>query len=122
VSGSGYFFLGGKDFVAELSWVDIHVENTGGVLNTVGIANLSHMTYSGKDPELSALAKGPTGAVLSFQFLPFKPLENIVSEGGSTSYSITIANVLAVPEAGALLLFGTGLIGLVGYRRSRRMQ
>jgi len=27
-----------------------------------------------------------------------------------------------VPEAGALLLFGTGLIGLVGYRRMRRMQ
>lgn len=27
-----------------------------------------------------------------------------------------------VPEAGALLLFGTGLIGLVGYRRVRRMQ
>jgi len=28
----------------------------------------------------------------------------------------------SVPEAGALLLFGTGLIGLVGYRRVRRMQ
>lgn len=28
----------------------------------------------------------------------------------------------SVPEAGALLLFGTGLIGLVGYRRMRRMR
>lgn len=27
-----------------------------------------------------------------------------------------------VPEAGALILFGTGLIGLVGYRRVRRMK
>ena len=26
------------------------------------------------------------------------------------------------PEAGALLLFGYGLIGLVGYRRVRRMR
>jgi len=30
--------------------------------------------------------------------------------------------LVTVPEAGALLLFGTGLIGLVGYRRVRRMQ
>ena len=28
----------------------------------------------------------------------------------------------SVPEAGTLLMFGTGLIGLVGYRRVRRMQ
>ena len=27
-----------------------------------------------------------------------------------------------VPEAGALVMFGSGLIGLVGYRRMRRMQ
>ena len=122
VTGSGYFILGAKEFIADLSWIDIHIENTGGVLNTVGTANLSNIFYKGLDAELSALAKGPTGAVLSFQFLPFKPLENIVSDGGTTSYSITIANVLAVPEAGALVLFGTGLIGLVGYRRVRRMQ
>lgn len=31
-------------------------------------------------------------------------------------------SLTTVPEAGALLLFGTGLIGLVGYRRVRRMQ
>jgi hypothetical protein len=32
------------------------------------------------------------------------------------------AQVSFVPEAGALFLFGTGLVGLVGYRRVRRMQ
>lgn len=33
-----------------------------------------------------------------------------------------VASVHSVPEAGALILFGTGLIGLVGYRRVRRMK
>ena len=35
---------------------------------------------------------------------------------------ISFGSPTAVPEAGTLLLFGTGLIGLVGYRRMRRMQ
>lgn len=35
---------------------------------------------------------------------------------------VTLFNPISVPEAGALLLFGTGLVGLVGYRRVRRMQ
>lgn len=32
------------------------------------------------------------------------------------------SQLVYVPESGAMLLFGTGLIGLVGYRRVRRMQ
>jgi hypothetical protein len=32
------------------------------------------------------------------------------------------SQLVYVPEAGALLLFGTGLVGLIGYRRVRRMQ
>ena len=39
-----------------------------------------------------------------------------------SSPKTTSARGWQVPEAGALLLFGTGLIGLVGYRRARRMQ
>jgi hypothetical protein len=31
-------------------------------------------------------------------------------------------SIVSVPEAGSLLLFCTGMIGLVGYRRVRRMQ
>lgn len=40
-------------------------------------------------------------------------LSHITQFGGGTT---------RVTEAGALLLFGSGLIGLVGYRRMRRMQ
>jgi hypothetical protein len=52
----------------------------------------------------------------------------IVGEGLTTDYLndrdvvISFGSPTAVPEAGALLLFGTGLFGLVGYRRMRRMQ
>lgn len=45
-------------------------------------------------------------------------------EGGGLSH-VTLfgpGSTTRVPEAGALLLFGSGLIGLVGYRRMRRMQ
>jgi len=37
-------------------------------------------------------------------------------------FSPKTTSATGVPEAGALLMFGTGLIGLVGYRRVRRMQ
>ena len=67
--------------------------------------------FSGSDYSAST----PTG--------PFSLREvvNILHAAGIQSTSFN-AEVFAAPEAGALLLFGTGLIGLVGYRRSRRMQ
>jgi len=52
----------------------------------------------------------------------------------SGSYGVAVVNIawpngslaqsqlVYVPEAGTLILFGTGLVGLVGYRRVRRMQ
>jgi hypothetical protein len=44
-------------------------------------------------------------------------------EGGAGA-KILVPDTLTqrVPEAGAMLLFGSGLLGLVGYRRARRMQ
>lgn len=49
---------------------------------------------------------------------PFDPPEN----GDKFSPKTTSATGTSVPEAGALLMFGSGLIGLVGYRRMSRMQ
>jgi hypothetical protein len=42
--------------------------------------------------------------------------------GGLSHITLFGPGTTRVPEAGALLLFGSGLIGLVGYRRMRRMQ
>lgn len=41
---------------------------------------------------------------------------------GAISHVSLYGQTTSVPEAGALLMFGTGLVGLVGYRRVRRMQ
>jgi len=50
----------------------------------------------------------------------FLVLETVIHHVGSGATSFDFA--VSVPEASALLLFGTGLFGLVGYRRVRRMQ
>jgi PEP-CTERM motif len=49
-------------------------------------------------------------------------LSSFWPENGSISHVTLYGNSTSVPEAGTLLLFGSGLIGLVGYRRVRRMQ
>jgi len=53
-------------------------------------------------------------------------IEHGANEGDTrfTTYTtpFTESGLTRVPEAGALLMFGSGLIGLVGYRRMRRMQ
>lgn len=56
-------------------------------------------------------------AVINLEAMGF---ENIINVGGISH--IDEFNGTRVPEAGALLMFGSGLIGLVGYRRLRRMQ
>lgn len=63
------------------------------------------------------LSWGPSGVV-------YDSLRLSYSGGGTLDVNAVGVNYGAspVPEAGALLLFGTGLFGLVGYRRVRRMQ
>jgi hypothetical protein len=85
-----------------------------------------------------------SGGTVSFNFTNFPGTPGLVAPGSesrfifiktnATSYTAGSAVLIdggiasvrayapALPEAGALFLFGTGLIGLVGYRRVRRMQ
>jgi len=43
-------------------------------------------------------------------------------EGEGAKILVPDTLIQRVPEAGAMLLFGSGLLGLVGYRRARRME
>jgi hypothetical protein len=55
----------------------------------------------------------------------FDPAWGPFSEQGGGLSHVTLfggGGTTRVPEAGALVMFGSGLIGLVGYRRMRRMQ
>jgi hypothetical protein len=54
----------------------------------------------------------------------FDPAWGPFSEQGGGLSHVTLfgPGTTRVPEAGALVMFGSGLIGLVGYRRMRRMQ
>lgn len=94
---------------------------TGGVhVDTAGV-----IPFDLTSPYLYLMAK--FGNQDAFYFLNGQTgtLTDLVSpfpaKGGGLSH-LTLFNPTQVPEAGALLLFGTGLIGLVGYRRARRMQ
>jgi hypothetical protein len=54
----------------------------------------------------------------------FDPAWGPFSEQGGGLSHVTLfgPGTTRLPEAGALIMFGSGLIGLVGYRRIRRMQ
>lgn len=71
---------------------------------------------------------GPDGAL--YYLDGFSSLSGFLPETGpfsSTGHGLSGITLFGpgttlVPEAGALIMFGTGLIGLIGYRRVRRMQ
>lgn len=57
-----------------------------------------------------------SGVILTISGLAF------AAYPGSNVQAAAIRELLTVPEAGALFLFASGFIGLVSYRRFRRMQ
>ncbi len=78
--------------------------------NTTGVTRIGGMDWSTR----------------SFQFLANSPSTTLTfaSFSSTTPYGAALDNVkvTAVPEAGAMILFASGLVGLIGYRRTRRMQ
>ena len=100
------------------------VAATGGVQVSAGFSGLDLTGYTyvfgkfGNDGALYYL----DGSITSLD--GFNPAWGPFTQQGGGLSHITLfgPGTTQVPEAGALLMLGTGLIGLVGYRRVRRMQ
>lgn len=60
-------------------------------------------------------------AELNYAVVNFNEAGVVIRNIGAISH-VGETNGTSVPEAGALITFASGLIGLVGYRRMRRMQ
>lgn len=97
---------------------------TGGVQVSAGFTGLDLTGYTyvfakfGQDGALYYL----DGTITSLD--GFDPAWGPFTQQGGGLSHITLfgPGTTRVPEAGALVMFGSGLIGLVGYRRMRRMQ
>ena len=109
------------DLTGAINWISIGTINTLGIINLNGQVNLTAITYTGTNSDLTALAAaGSATDVVTFQFVPAKDLTQLSTTGGQTSYSGTIT---AVPEPGAwvLVAMGTGLgVFLRGRKQVRR--
>jgi choice-of-anchor C domain-containing protein len=81
--------------------------------NTTGSYRIGGMNWTERSFQFLALGDQTT---LTFENYDLK---NPTNPWGA---ALDDVKVTGVPEAGALFLFGTGLVGLVGYRRVRRMQ
>jgi VPDSG-CTERM motif len=108
VTGSGSFVIhdGATPLTGTLSWVDIFQRGTGGDLNTLGVINLTGVSYAGSNPDLLALLSSGDIDTLTFQFVPAVSLAALKGPSThSTSFSGTIATV---PDGGTTV----GLLGL----------
>jgi hypothetical protein len=120
VMGTGTLYIvdtNGLDLTGTIQWDNITTLNNGGDLDLSGSIDLTGLNYSGvSSSDLRTLAlAGSAEDLVSFQFTSSGTLEDLVSTGGSTSYSgsISAASVGPTPEPTTLALFGAGLAGLL---------
>ena len=123
VTGTGTLHItdnAALDLTGSIQWISIATISVAGVLNLNGQVNLTGITYTGANSDLSALAAAGSGEdVVTFQFVPAKTLAQLAAAGGQTSYSGSIASV---PEPGTwvLVTIGTGLGAFLRGRKQVR--
>jgi PEP-CTERM motif-containing protein len=112
----------GKTFSAPIDFVQLTEFNLGPV-HLGGIAGsvvLGAATYTGSNTDLLSLANHPAGGiVISFQKVRGNlDLDQLFARGFTTSWS---GSVSPTPEPGSLLLLGSGVVGLVGAARRKKV-
>jgi len=112
---------GGNHLIGTVGWIDIFTLGTAGGLNAGGSVNLTSITYAGANPDLLALRNGFNNngiATIQFGFVPAQSLTALTTDGSVQRSTYTGDLQAAVPDGGAtLILLGSGLIGLLAFRR-----
>ncbi len=123
-SGTGNLsiFDGSQLLTADLNWIDIATFGTAGILNTTGSANLTNIVYAGTNGDLLALSNVGTGIqTATFQFTSPTSLTNLFTTATATTSTSFSGSITPVPIPAAVWLFGSGLIGLVGVARRKKV-
>lgn len=123
----------GQTLSGAIEMVSVTTIGAAGVLNLDAAINLTDVTYSGTNQDLTQLrneADDSAGGTvtISFQFVPAQTLTSLAAAGAdnTSSYSgsiETVGSLEAVPEPSSLAVAGMGALGLIGYtlrRQARR--
>ncbi len=107
--------------------VNIETNSSIAGINLSASINLTGVSYSGSDPDLTALATLAAASggslVISFQDTTNENLTQMAASGAllNTSYSGSVsATAVAVPEPSTMAIAGLGALGMIGYGLRRR--
>jgi len=128
VTGTGTFSItdaSGNAFAADVSWIRIQTEGTGGTINAGGQLNLTNATYSGLNQDLQQLLTEVNAlggiATITFQFASAKTLTQLTTEDqNNTSYSGSVTTAVPVPPTLVMLGVGGAFAGVASLLRRRK--